>query len=51
MRLVMSGAGKADVYASEKLDVDLSGAGSVHYSGNPASVTKHISGVGFVSKR
>ena len=51
VRVEVSGAGKADVYASESLDVNLSGAGSVHYSGDPRNVTKNISGVGFVSKK
>ncbi len=51
VHLSMSGAGKADVYATGNLDVDVSGAGTVHYSGNPANITKHISGVGFVSKK
>jgi len=51
MHLVLSGAGKADVYASGDLDVTVSGAGSVHYTGSPRHISKHISGIGFVSEK
>ncbi len=47
----MSGAGKADVHATELLVANVSGAGSVHYSGNPAKVDEHVSGVGKVKPR
>ena len=48
--LSISGAGKAEVSASEILKVAISGAGKVTYSGNP-SVEKHISGAGTIRKR
>ncbi len=51
VRVSISGAGKADVYSTGELEVDVSGAGQVHYSGDPKTVSKHISGVGSVSKR
>jgi hypothetical protein len=46
----ISGAGKAEVSASDVLKVAISGAGKVTYSGNPA-VEKHISGAGTIRKR
>jgi hypothetical protein len=46
----ISGAGSAQVYASVKLDAEVSGAGSVSYKGNATNVTQHTSGVGSVTK-
>jgi len=48
--LSISGAGKAEVSASETLKVAISGAGKVTYNGNP-TVEKHISGAGTIRKR
>jgi hypothetical protein len=48
--LSISGAGKAQVSASEVLKVAISGAGKVTYTGNP-TVEKHISGAGTIRKR
>lgn len=45
-KVVVSGAGGVDVYADRSLDADISGASSIHYGGHPATVTKHVSGVG-----
>ncbi len=45
----LSGAGKLDVNAVEKLMVKISGAASVRYKGDP-QVTQEISGVGKVKK-
>src|SRR5438477_4431535 len=50
VELSISGAGRAEVSASETLKVAISGAGKVTYSGNP-SVEKHISGAGSIRKR
>jgi hypothetical protein len=44
-RIRISGSGNARVHALEKLDVNISGAGAVSYSGNP-KITQTISGVG-----
>ncbi|MBE7173172.1 MAG: DUF2807 domain-containing protein [Williamsia sp.] len=46
----ISGAGSAEVYASVKLDAEVSGAGSVKYKGNAKSVQQRVSGAGSVSK-
>lgn len=45
----ISGAGDAEVYASSKLDVDVSGAAGVKYKGN-ASVNQKLTGAGSVKK-
>lgn len=50
VRISLSGAGKANVFASEELDAEVSGAGSVTYIGDP-KVNKKVSGVGSVSKK
>ena len=47
VKLSISGAGEADVYASVLLDVKVSGAGTVRYKGS-ASATQKISGAGSV---
>jgi hypothetical protein len=46
-----TGAASVDVYASEQLDVTVSGAGSVSYTGNPKTVNKSVSGFGSVNKK
>jgi len=47
----ISGAASVDVYATEQLDVNVSGVGRVTYSGNPKTVNKNVSGVGSVSAK
>lgn len=49
-QLSISGAGKAEVSASDTLKVAISGAGKVTYSGNPV-IERQISGAGSVRKR
>jgi len=46
----ISGAGSAEVYASVKLDAQVSGAGDVRYKGNATNVSQHVSGAGSVKK-
>lgn len=46
----ISGAGDAEVFANSRLKVDISGAGSVRYKGNPARLEKEISGAGSVNR-
>jgi hypothetical protein len=46
----ITGAGDAQVYASVKLDAHVSGAGSVSYKGNAATVSQHVTGAGSVNK-
>jgi hypothetical protein len=51
VRITVSGAGDAEVYASKSLHVVISGAGDVVYDGNPADVQREISGWGEVSPK
>jgi hypothetical protein len=41
----VSGAGDIEVYATQLLDADVSGVGSLSYKGNPAVVKTDVSGV------
>ncbi|HXT61764.1 MAG TPA: head GIN domain-containing protein [Pyrinomonadaceae bacterium] len=49
--VTVAGAANVDVYASQQLDVSVSGIGSVTYSGNPPVVNKTVSGIGSVNKK
>ncbi len=46
----ISGAGEADVFASVKLDAQVSGAGGVTYKGGATNVSQQVSGAGSVKK-
>lgn len=46
-----SGASKADVFASNKLEADLSGASKVAYSGSPKDLIKKTSGASKISEK
>jgi hypothetical protein len=43
-----TGAANAEVAVTETLKVAITGAGKVSYSGNPATIEKHISGAGSI---
>jgi len=47
----MSGAAKAEITASEELNADISGVGSIDYYGNPAKVNPKISGIGKLNRK
>jgi hypothetical protein len=49
-KVEISGAGSAEVFASVKLDAQVSGAGKVRYKGNAANVQQQVSGAGSVKK-
>lgn len=49
--VTVAGAASIDVYASDQLDVNVSGVGQVSYSGDPKVVNKNVSGVGSVTKK
>jgi len=49
-KIDISGAGNAEIYASIKLDAQVSGAGSVSYKGNATTVNQKVSGAGSVHK-
>ena len=44
----ITGAGEAEVFASVKLDADISGAGSVRYKGGATGGTRQVSGAGSI---
>ncbi len=46
-----SGASKADVFASNKLEADLSGASKVAYSGSPKELIKKTSGASKINEK
>lgn len=48
--LNISGAGDADLWVHDSLDVTISGAGSVSYYGNP-EVSQSVSGLGSINRR
>lgn len=45
----LNGSGNIQVYASESLDGKILGSGAIHYDGNPAKVSKSISGSGSIT--
>lgn len=49
-KVEISGAGDADVYASVKLDAQVSGAGNVSYKGGANSGSQQVSGAGSIKK-
>jgi len=51
VELSVTGAGKADVTASNLLRAVITGAGNVSYGGNPKSVEKKITGAGKIEPR
>jgi hypothetical protein len=48
VKIAVSGAGDSEVWASEQLDANVSGAGNVRYSGQPKDVQQDVSGAGSV---
>lgn len=51
VNITSTGAAKADVYATEELHANVSGAGGVNYYGNPKTVSEDKSGAGSITKR
>jgi hypothetical protein len=46
--VTLAGSGNIAVYASESLDASLLGSGTIRYDGNPAQVSKRVSGSGTI---
>jgi len=46
----ISGSGDVEINVNKELDANISGSGTVSYSGNPAHVNSHASGSGHVRK-
>jgi hypothetical protein len=51
VRVSVSGAANADVYATKYLDASVSGVGSIDYFGNPDKVKTDVSGVGSITRK
>ena len=49
-KIDISGAGKAEINVSKELNVEISGAATVRYKGNPTKNVQDISGAGTVRK-
>lgn len=49
-KIDIAGSGDADVFASTRLDVSVSGSGDVRYKGNAQNVSQHVAGSGSVRK-
>jgi hypothetical protein len=45
----ISGAGSAKLWVERSLEAQISGTGSINYYGAPATVTKHVSGLGSIN--
>jgi hypothetical protein len=48
--LEISGAGDASVFVNSSLDINVSGAASVKYKGNPETINQSSSGAGSIRK-
>ncbi len=51
VRIAVSGAASAEVYASKYLDASVSGVGSINYYGNPEQTKTDVSGVGSITRK
>ena len=51
VRVSVSGAASADVYAKDYLDASVSGVGSISYYGDPAKTRTDVSGVGSITRK
>jgi hypothetical protein len=49
-KVSVTGAASVNLFESDQLDVDVTGVGSVNYSGNPKTVNKNVGGLGSVNK-
>ncbi len=49
-KLDMSGAGRADIYVTDEVRMDVSGAGEVNYKGNPREIKQDISGAASINQ-
>ncbi|MEO8439421.1 MAG: head GIN domain-containing protein [Spartobacteria bacterium] len=51
VEISVTGAGRAEIFASDSLKAAITGAGKVTYSGNPKAVTKKVTGAGKITPR
>jgi len=45
----LNGSGNVEVFANQNLDARILGSGTIHYGGNPAQISKNISGSGSIT--
>ena len=48
-KVSVSGSGNVTVFASQSLDANISGSGTIRYEGNPTQITKSITGSGSIT--
>ena len=46
--VALNGSGNIEVFNMQNLDARVRGSGTIHYGGNPAQVSKNISGSGSI---
>lgn len=51
VKIGVSGASNAEVFATEELSADVSGVGNITYYGNPSVINQNVSGVGSITKK
>lgn len=51
VEISVTGAGRADIFASNSVQAAITGAGKVTYEGNPKTVNKKVTGAGKISAR
>ncbi|CAN5354316.1 head GIN domain-containing protein [soil metagenome] len=51
VEIAVTGAGRADIFASNSVKAAITGAGKVNYAGNPKEVQKKVTGAGKISPR
>jgi hypothetical protein len=51
VKISVSGAANAEVYASKSINATVSGVGSINYYGDPKDVKTNVSGVGSISRK
>ena len=44
----LSGAGKAQIHVTKKINAEISGAGNIRYKGNPSVINQSVSGAGSI---
>jgi hypothetical protein len=47
--VTLNGSGEVEVFANQNLDASMRGSGTIRYSGNPAQVSKNITGSGSIT--
>ncbi len=51
VKIDLSGAANATVYAEESVNASVSGVGNINYYGNPSDVQSNVSGIGSINRK